>query len=40
MNMKKLYRQHTGILIDSLKTTIEINSLKNILDYESQLPTS
>lgn len=35
--MKKLYRQHTGILIDSLKTTIEINSLKNILDSENEL---
>ena len=33
--MKKLYRQHRGSLIDSLGTTIEVNNLKDILDYEN-----
>lgn len=33
--MKKLYRQHRGSLIDSLSTTIEVSSLKDILDYEN-----
>ena len=34
--MKKLYRHHTLILEDSLKTTFEVNSLENILDYENE----
>ena len=33
--MKKLYRQQNGSLEDSLNTSIEVNNLKDILDYEN-----
>ena len=35
--MKKLYRQQNGSLEDSLNTSIEVNSLKDILDYENKM---
>ena len=35
--MKKLYRQQRGSLSDSLNTSIEVNSLKDILDYENKM---
>lgn len=35
--MKRLYRQHRGSLASSLSTTIEVNNLKDILDYENDL---
>ena len=33
--MVKLYRQQKGSLEDSLNTSIEVNSLKDILDFEN-----
>lgn len=35
--MVKLYRQQKGSLEDSLNTSIEVNSLKDILDYENKM---
>jgi len=35
--MKKLYRQQNGSLEDSLNTSIEVNSLKDILDYVNKM---
>lgn len=35
--MIKLYRQQKGSLNDSLNTSIKVNSLKDILDYENKM---
>lgn len=35
--MIKLYRQQKGSLNGSLNTSIEVNSLKDILDYENKM---
>ena len=35
--MKKLYRQQNCSLEDSLNTSIEVNSLKDILDYVNKM---